>query len=158
MVRAIVDRVVRRYGMHAIQIVPALMLAALLLFMVLGPLSESRRQVGVGGVVVAVLVAAGIVLVPVWVLTTHVTLTPAEISYRGNFRSGTIPWTSVESVRVGRQSGRSALWCVVVEVRFLGSVQLPVAGPKRYVHGKVTEFEAYRAWLSAQPPTTTRRT
>jgi len=124
------------------------MCAALFLLVGLSALAEPWRQVGVGGVIVAVLAGGAGCLAGVMALTTQVTLTPAEISYRSSLRSGTIPWASVESFRVGRRPGQGMWSFVVLDVRLRGSIRLPVAGTQRYVSRIVTEFEAYRTGLS----------
>ncbi len=142
---------IRRYRLPASQLVPGLMCAALFLLVGLSALAEPWRQVGVGGAIVAVLAGGVGCLAGALALTNHVTLTPAEISYRSNLRSGTIPWASVESFRVGQAPGRGFWSCVVAEVRQRGSVRLPVAGTQRYVRETIAEFETYRAGLSGQP-------
>jgi len=107
--------------------------------------------VGVGGVVVAVLAFIVGCVGAALRLTTDVTLTPAGISYRSNFRRRAIPWASVESFRVGPAPGWGSWSCVVVEVRQGGGVRVPAVGSKRYVERIMGEFEAYRVALDAVP-------
>jgi hypothetical protein len=82
-------------------------------------------------------------------LTTYVTLTPAEISYRSNFRRRTIAWPEAESFRVGRASGFGNWSCVVVDVRGRGGVRIPIAGSRPSVERIIGEIHAYRAGLGA---------
>ena len=145
--------VVRRYRVPATQLVPALIAAALFLLVGLGALSEPWRQVGVGGVVIAVLGGGAGVYAAAVALTNQVTLTPAGISYRSNLRSAAIPWALVESFRVGPSARWGGWSCVLVDVSQRGSVRLPVAGARRYVRRTMAEFDAYRAGLGGAPGT-----
>jgi hypothetical protein len=133
--------------------VPWLICSAVFILIGLSVLAEPMRQVGgVSGVIVGVLTlvlgCAGAALR----LTTDVTLTPAEISYRYNFRRRAIAWASVESFRVGPAPGWGSWLCVVVDLRQGSDVRIPVAGSRRYVQRIMGEIEAYRAALVRQPP------
>jgi hypothetical protein len=119
----------------------------------LSVLSQPLHKVGAAGVIVAVLVFALGCVGAALRLTTAVTLTPAEISYRSNFRLRAIPWASVESFRVGPAPGWGRSSCVVVDVRQRGSVRIPVAGSSSYVERVLAELEAYRAGLGTVPLT-----
>ena len=147
---------VRRYRVPASQLAPWLICSALFVLIGLSALTEPLHQVGVGGVIVAILAGAIGCVGAALRLTVDVTLTPVEISYRYNFRRRAIPWASVESFRLGRAPGSS--WsCVVVDVRVgdtVRGVRVPVSGTRRYVSRVIAEFEAYRAGLGAQPLTT----
>ena len=81
---------IRRFRVPASQLVLALMDAALLLLVGLSALTEPWRKVGVGDVIMPVLAGGAGVYAAAVALTTHVTLTPAEISYRANHRSAAI--------------------------------------------------------------------
>ncbi len=140
---------IRRYRVPASQLVPALVCAALFLLVGLSALAEPWRQVGAGGLVMAVLAGGVGVLAGALALTTQVTLAPAEISYRSNLRHRTIPWESAASFRVGRARSWGHWSCVVVDVGGGGDVRIPVAGSRRYVERIIGEIEAYRAGLSA---------
>jgi hypothetical protein len=145
--------VIRRYRVPASQLAPWLICSAVFVLIGLSVLTQPLHQVGIGGVIVAIMAGAIGCAGAALRLTVDVTLTPVEISYRYNFRRRAIPWASVESFRVGRAPGSS--WsCVVVDVRVGDSVRLPVAGTRRYVSRIIAEFEAYRVGLGAQPLTT----
>jgi uncharacterized membrane protein YedE/YeeE len=139
--------VTRRYRVPAGQLVPALLGAAIFLLIALGGLSQPWRQVGIGGVIVAVLAGGAGCLAAALALTTQTTLTPAEISYRSNFRSRTIPWASATSFRVGRARSWGNWSCVVVDVSGRGDVRIPITGSRSYVERVIGELEAYRAGL-----------
>jgi len=141
--------VIRRYRVPAGQLVPALIGAALFLLVGLGGLGQPWSQIGAGGVVVAFLAAGAGVVAAAIVLTTQVTLSPAEISYRSNLRRRTIPWASAASFRVGRARSWGNWSCVVVDVRDGGEVRIPVAGSRKYVERVIGEIEAYRAGIGA---------
>lgn len=145
------EGVSRRYRVPASQLVPWLIVSSVFVLIGLSVLSQPLHQVGIGGVVVAVLAfvmgCAGAALR----LTTDVTLTPTDISYRYNFRRRAIPWTLVESFRVEPAPGWGSWSCIVVDVRQRGGVRVPVVGSKRYVQQVIAEFEAYRAGLGAVP-------
>jgi len=142
--------VIRRYRVPPSQLVPWLICSAVFVLIGLSVLTQPWQRVGVGGVIMAIL-AFGVGFGGAALrLTVDVTLTPAEISYRYNFRRRAIPWTSVESFRVGSAPGSGSWPCVVVDVRPTGSARLPVAGTQRYVRRMIAEFEAYRAALGAQ--------
>lgn len=140
---------IRRYRVPAGQLVPALMASALFLLIGLSALAQPWRQVGVGGVIIAVLAGGAGCLGAVTALTTQVTLTPAEISYRSNLRVGTIPWASAASFRVGRARAWGNWSCVVVDVTGRGDVRIPIAGSRQHVERIIGEIEAYRAGLGA---------
>jgi hypothetical protein len=87
--------VIRRYRVPASQLVPWLICSAVFVLIGVSVLTQPLHRVGVGGVIVAVL-AGGVGCVGAALrLTIDVMLTPAEISYRTNFRRRTIPWASV---------------------------------------------------------------
>lgn len=138
-----------RYRVPASQLVPALICSAVFVLIGLSSFSEPWRQVGVGGAIVAVLAGGVGCLVAAMALTTRVTLTPAEISYRSNLRRGTIAWACAASFRIGRAPGWGSWSCVVVDVRDGGDVRIPIAGSRRYVERVIGEIEAYRAGLAA---------
>jgi hypothetical protein len=127
--------------------VPALLGAALFLLIALGGLTQPSRQVGIGGVIVAVLAGGAGCVAAALALTTQVTLTPAEISYRSNFRSRAIPWASATSFRVGRARSWGNWSCVVVSVSGRGDARIPITGSRSYVERVIGELEAYRAGL-----------
>jgi hypothetical protein len=139
--------VTRRYRVPAGQLVPALICAALFLLVALGTLTQPWHKVGIGGAVLAVLAGGAGGLAAALALTTQVTLTPAEISYRSNFRSGTIPWASATSFRVGRARSWGNWSSVVVGVSGRGDVRIPITGSRGYVERVIGELEAYRAGL-----------
>ena len=147
--------VIRRYRAPASQLVPWLICSAVFILIGLSVLTQPSHRVGVGGVILAVL-AGGVGCVGAALrLTTNVTLTPLEISYRYNFRRRAIPWASVESFRVAPAPGWGNWSCVVVDMRLRGGVRLPVVGTRRYVRRIMAELEAYRAGLAALPLTET---
>jgi hypothetical protein len=141
--------VTRRYRVPAGQLVPALAGAGLFLLVGFGALSEPWSKVGAGGAIIAVLTFAAGGLTAALALTTQVTLTRDEISYRSNLRSHAIPWASVASFRVGRAPGWGNWSCVMVNVSGRGDVRIPIAGSRRYVRRVIGELEAYRAGLGA---------
>ena len=128
---------------------PWLICSAVFILIGLGGLTQPLHRQGAGGVIVAGLAVgvgcAGAALR----LTTDVTLTPLEISYRYNFRRRTISWASVESFRVGPTPGWGNWSCVVVDVRRRGSVRIPIVGRLPYVQRIMGEIVAYRAGLGA---------
>jgi hypothetical protein len=142
--------------------VPALIVNAVFVLIGLSALSEPWREVGIGGAIVAILSGVAGWVGAVCVLAINVTLTPAEITYRHNFRRPLIlcerrrwiPWPSVDAFRVGIAPGWLRWSCVVVELRSAGSVRRPVAGTRRHVCRVIAYFEAYRARLDAEPLTT----
>jgi len=143
----------RHYRTPAGQLVAWLICSAVFVLIGLSVLSQPSHKVGAGGVIVAVLAFAVGCVGAALRLTTDVKLTPAEISYRSNFRRRTIPWASVESIRVGRAPGFGSWSCVVVDVIERGGVRLPVAGSRDYVERVMGELEAYRAGLGTLPLT-----
>jgi hypothetical protein len=82
--------------------------------------------------------------------TNHVTLTPAGITYRYNFRRKTIPWETVGSFSVSPWPGNPRWSTVRVELRPVGYAHVKgVWGTKRYARELVAEFQAYQARLPA---------
>jgi len=137
----------RRYRPPASQLVPWLVISAFFVLIGLGQLGQPRQ--GVGGMIVDVLIAGIGMAGAALRLTTNVTLAPAEISYRSNFRRRAIPWPEAESFRVGRASGFGNWSCVVVGVRDGADVRIPIAGSRPYVERVIGEIRAYRAGLGA---------
>lgn len=147
------ERVSRRYRAPVSQLVAWLVCSAVFILIGLSVLTQPLHRVGVGGVIVAVLAFAVGCLGAALRLTTAVTLTPVEISYRYNFRRRAIPWASVESFRVGPAPGWGSWSCVVADVTGRGGVRIPLVGSRRYVQRIMGELEAYRAGLGTVPLT-----
>lgn len=122
---------------------------ALFILVALGAAAQPWRQVGAGGVIIAVLAGGAGCVAVAMALTTQVTLTPAEISYRANLRRSAIPWAAVRSFRVGRARAWGTWSCIVVEVSGRGDVRIPITGSRPYVERVLGEVEAYRAGLGA---------
>ena len=86
--------------------------------------------------------------------TNHVTLTPAGITYRYNFRRKTIPWETVGSFSVSPWPGNPRWSTVRVELRPVGYADVKgVWGTKRYARELVAEFHAYQARLAVDSST-----
>lgn len=146
---------IRRYRVPVTQLVPWLICSAVFVLIGLGVATQPLHAAGVGGVIVGILVAAFGCVGAALRLTTYVALMPTEISYRLNFRRKTIPWASVESLRIGHAPGLGSWSCIVVNMKHGGGLRLPVVGSRHYVERVLGEFEAYRAELREQPLTTT---
>jgi hypothetical protein len=144
--------VIRHYRVPPGQLVPALAGAALFLLVGLGGLTQPLHKVGAGGLIVAVLAVAAGCLAAALALTTQATLTPAGIRYRANLRSGTVPWASAASFRIGRARSWGNWSCVVVSVSGRGDVRLPITGSRAYVERAISEIEAYSAALTTTVP------
>ena len=97
--------VTRRYRVTVGQLVPALMGGGLFILVALGAAAQPWRQVGAGGVIIAVLAGGAGCVAATMALTTQVTLTPAEISYRASLRRGAIGRTSSEYWAKSRCTG-----------------------------------------------------
>jgi hypothetical protein len=136
----------RRYRVPAGQLVVTLMASGVFVLIGVSMLAQPRGT-GPGGAAVAVLCVVIGCAVVVLRLTTDVTVTPAGISYRANFRRRAIPWASVGSLGVG--PAPRGWKCIVVGVNQAGEVRIPVAGSRRYVQRVLGEIEAYRAGLGA---------
>jgi hypothetical protein len=96
-----------------------------------------------GGIAIVLGIALGAVA-----LTNNVTLSPAGISYRSNFRLRTLQWDIVDAFRVSRFPGNALWWTVRVELRPSGyAYTRGVWGTKRYAQRLQAEFETYRAQL-----------
>lgn len=147
----------RRYRVPASQLVPWLIVSAGFIMIGLSVLTQPLHQVGPGGVVAAAVALAVGCVGAALRLTVDVTLTPAGISYRYNFRRRAIPWASIDSFRIAPAPGWGSWWCIAVDVQQRGDIRIPVAGSRRYVQRVISELEAYRdsgeTLHSHQPPT-----
>jgi hypothetical protein len=117
-----------------------------LLFFLLGIATVTTGLNVPGQIFAGAFIAAIGILIAAGVGTSLADLTPTGLSYRFNFRLRTIPWASIESLRIAPALGLNPWYILVVDLKRLDSVRVgSITGTRRFVQQVIDECERYRS-------------